>query len=276
MSRDQIVASFEAYNQLGRVTIRHSTAISALSTMQEDIFHVAEEKRVAMIVLPFHKQWRRESEEDIDSSVSHGWREVNRTVLQNAPCSVAVLVDRGFGCRAHQTVAEPAATALKRVCIVFFGGPDDRRALDLGGRMAENSGVKVTLVRFVGQASGAATRSIEERATLDVSTDGTSLDQAAVDVFVRKWDGSVEYEEKVMGTVKNQVLKIGQSREHELVVVGKGRFPSTVEAELADHQPENVGLGPIGNILASSDHRILASVLVIQQHNAARINEATM
>ncbi|ESR42283.1 hypothetical protein CICLE_v10011096mg [Citrus x clementina] len=276
MSHDQIVASLEAYNQLRRVTVRHSTAISALSTMHEDIFHVAEEKRVAMIVLPFHKQRRGEGEEEIDS-VSHGWREVNRTVLLNAPCSVAVLVDRGFGCGAHLTVAEPAATVPKRVCIVFLGGPDDRRALDLGGRMAENSGVKVTFVRFVHQASEAATGGIAERATSDISTEnGISPDEAAVDDFMRKCDGSVEYEEKVMGTVKNEVLKIGQSREYELVVAGKGRFPSTAEAELADHQPENVGLGPIGNILASSDHGILASVLVIQQHNAADINEATV
>ncbi|KDO44652.1 hypothetical protein CISIN_1g0036291mg, partial [Citrus sinensis] len=276
MSHDQIVASLEAYNQLRRVTVRHSTAISALSTMHEDIFHVAEEKRVAMIVLPFHKQRRGEGEEEIDS-VSHGWREVNRTVLLNAPCSVAVLVDRGFGCGAHLTVAEPAATVPKRVCIVFLGGPDDRRALDLGGRMAENSGVKVTLVRFVHQASGAATGGIAERATSDISTEnGISLDEAAVDDFMRKCDGSVECEEKVMGTVKDEVLKIGQSRDYELVVAGKGRFPSTALAELADHQPENVGLGPIGNILASSDHGILASVLVIQQHNAADINEATV
>ncbi|GAY45144.1 hypothetical protein CUMW_087260 [Citrus unshiu] len=280
MSHDQIVTSFEAYKQLRRVTIRHSTAISALSTMHEDIFHVAEAKRVAMIVLPFHKQWRREGEEEI-ARVSHGWREVNRTVLQNAPCSVAVLVDRGFGFGSDQTVAEPAATALKRVCIIFFGGPDDRRALDLGGRMAENPGGKVTLVRFIGQASRAATSSIAERPTSDISTENgisfsreRELDEAAVDDFMRKWGGSVEYEEKVMANVKDEVLKIGQIRDYELVVVGKGRFPSTIEAELADHQPENVGLGLIGNILASSDHGIFASVLVIQQHNAADINEA--
>lgn len=93
---------------------------------------------------------------------------------------------------------------------------------------------------------------------------------------MRKCDGSVECEEKVMGTVKDEVLKIGQSRDYELVVAGKGRFPSTALAELADHQPENVGLGPIGNILASSEHGILASVLVIQQHNAADINEASV
>jgi hypothetical protein len=32
---------------------------------------------------------------------------------------------------------------------MFFGGPDDREALELGGRMAEHPVVKVTIVRFV-------------------------------------------------------------------------------------------------------------------------------
>jgi len=32
---------------------------------------------------------------------------------------------------------------------MFFGGPDDREALELGGRMAEHPMVEVTVVRFV-------------------------------------------------------------------------------------------------------------------------------
>lgn len=55
--QDQIAAAFEAYGQVSRVNIRHSTAISSLATMQDDICHIAQEKRVAMIILPFHKQW---------------------------------------------------------------------------------------------------------------------------------------------------------------------------------------------------------------------------
>lgn len=35
------------------------------------------------------------------------------------------------------------------VCVVFFGGPDDREALELAGRMAEHPGVDVTAMRFV-------------------------------------------------------------------------------------------------------------------------------
>jgi hypothetical protein len=33
--------------------------------------------------------------------------------------------------------------------VVFFGGPDDREALELAGRMAEHPGVNVTAMRFL-------------------------------------------------------------------------------------------------------------------------------
>ena len=105
-----------------------------------------------MVILPFHKQWRVEVDEDggahkVLENVGHEWRGVNQRVLKHAPCSVAVLVDRGYG-NGSQTPG-PTATVAQRVCILFFGGPDDREALELGGRMAEHPAVRVTVVRFV-------------------------------------------------------------------------------------------------------------------------------
>ena len=76
---------------------------------------------------------------------------------------------------------------------------------------------------------------------------------------------SVKYEEKVVDNITEEVLKLGQSREYELVIVGKGQFSSSMGAELPANQIEHAELGPIGNILASSDCGIVPSVLVIQQ-----------
>jgi hypothetical protein len=45
------------------------------------------------------------------------------------------------------------------VCVVFFGGPDDREALELAGRMAEHPGVQVTVVRFVDGKAGSEEQS---------------------------------------------------------------------------------------------------------------------
>lgn len=154
---DRVSGAFQAYSQLGRVSVRPTTAISCLSTMHEDICHVAETKRVTMIILPFHKQWRGQGDDSMEN-LGHEWRRVNQRVLKNAPCSVAVLVDRGFG--SGSPTREPDNTVAQRVCIIFFGGPDDREALELGGRMAEHPAVKVTVVGFV------ATEGLESNAVV--------------------------------------------------------------------------------------------------------------
>ncbi|KAE9447839.1 hypothetical protein C3L33_20272, partial [Rhododendron williamsianum] len=95
---DRVAVAFQAYTQLGQVSIQPVTAISALSTMHEDICHVAADKRVKMIILPFHKQWRKSDgdSELMVENAGHGWRGVNQRVLKDSPCSVGVLVDRGF------------------------------------------------------------------------------------------------------------------------------------------------------------------------------------
>ncbi|KAK8561801.1 hypothetical protein V6N12_048861 [Hibiscus sabdariffa] len=255
---DRVAGAFQAYNQLGRVLVRPTTAISPLLTMHEDICHVAEIKRATIIVLPFHKQqWRGEGDQETIENVGHGWRLVNQRVLKNAPCSVAVLVDRGFGTPGH------TATSTQSVCILFFGGADDREALELGGLMAEHPTVKVVVVRFV------------EDEGCDSCERNGELDETAMAEFRSKWDGMVEYTEKTTSNIVEDVLGLGQCGDYDLIVVGKGqgRFPSLMAAKLADRQAEHPELGPIGDLLASSGCQILSSVLVIQQHEPELMEE---
>lgn len=247
-----------------------------------------------MIILPFHKQWRRRDgdnddddsndqnvEEMVEENVGHAWRVVNQRVLKEAPCSVAVLVDRGFG---------PNVTTAQNVCVVFFGGPDDREALELGSRMAEHPGVKVTVVRFVettytdeNDEGGTRMRRLSWRGGMEnmysFSAAGKrsqeaeeEVDEAAVGrkregvVYVEKDGGSVDVEE--------EVVAIGRDGGYDLVVVGKGRFPTRMVAALAERTPEHAELGPIGDILASSSNGVKSSVLVVQQHDVALPKEA--
>ncbi|XP_054805132.1 cation/H(+) antiporter 20-like [Prosopis cineraria] len=277
---DRLAGAFQAYSQCGRVSVRPSTAISSLSTMHEDIRHMAEQKRVTMIILPFHKQWRMEVEEEeigsgrheVVENVGHGWRGVNQRVLKNSPCSVAVLIDRGYGNRS----GTPPNVA-QRVCILFFGGPDDREAMELGGRMAEHTAVKVAVVRFVNR-NGLVGDGIVLRPSLDNCSEKNysfstatmnhekekGLDETAVEEFRRKWQTAV-YIEKAASNIVEEVLGMGRSGDYDLIVVGKGRFPSSMVVELAGRQAEHAELGPIGDILASSGQGVLSSVLVIQQ-----------
>ncbi|GLT38899.1 hypothetical protein SLA2020_131150 [Shorea laevis] len=259
-SLDEVATAFEAYGQVRGVTIRHSTAVSALPVMHQDICHLAEEKRVAMIILPFHKQWTGDGEEAIET-IGDAWRDVNQMVLRCAPCSVAVFVDRGFGSGSEE-VLEPTTTQ-KRIGVLFTGGANDREALALGGRVAEPQPNRVTLVRLLVR---------DENEIETVGRQEQDLNEAAVSQFRQRWDANIQYEEKAVSNVEEGVLAVGQSQEYELLVVGNGMSRSTMVS--GHNHNEHAELGPIGNILASSDSRIRASVLVIQQYTA-NDNEAT-
>ncbi|CAN0926651.1 Cation/H(+) antiporter 20 [Linum grandiflorum] len=261
---DRLSGAFQAYSQLGRVTVRPTTAISPLATLHEDVCHVAETKRVAMIILPFHKHW---SDEMIEN-VGHGWRGVNQRVLKHAPCSVGLLVDRGLG-----QDTRPDSIVGQRICIVFFGGPDDREALELGGRMAEHPAVKVTVVRFV-EKEGVEEGGIAVTLRPSPSKSSDQNYSFSTAVMNREKEQAMEYIEKpVSDNIIEGVLSMGKSRDYDLMVVGKGRFPSTMVAKIADQQAEHAELGPIGDVLASSKHGIVSSVLVIQQHDVAHAEE---
>ncbi|XP_004494000.1 cation/H(+) antiporter 20-like [Cicer arietinum] len=299
-NRDQwynrLAGAFQGYSQLGRVIVRSTTAISSLSTMHEDICHVAEEKRVTMIILPFHKHWRMEVDEENENeehevleNAGHEWRAVNQRLLKNAPCSVGVLVDRGYGLESKNV--GPDGTVTQRICIVFFGGPDDREALELGKKMAEHPAVAVTVVRFVEQDGGLTGNNFVLRQTPNKSTEENysfsiakmnrqkeqELDEKAMEEFRSKCGETVKYIEKGSSNVVEEVIVIGENGDYDLIIVGKGRFPSTMVAQLAEREAEHAELGPIGDILTSSiRHKMVSSVLVIQQHDVALTEDSPM
>jgi ATP:corrinoid adenosyltransferase len=291
---DQVDVAFDTYAQLGHVSVRAVTAVSALHTMHDDVAAVAEGKRVSLVVLPFHKrQTGRHGGEDDD--LGPEWRAVNRRVLREAPCSVAVLVDRGFG-GGEQVSSEQVAHG---VCVVFFGGPDDREALELASRMAEHPGVQVTVARFVdgGAKNGedhqlpeitlrpASAKSVDRSYTFSAAAVAENdsgrrekeLDEAVLAEFRQRTATLVRFEERVVvgnsSSVMEEVVAIGRSREYGLVVVGKGRLPSPMVAQLAVRPAEHPELGPIGDALASSGHGVTASVLVVQQHDMTNADE---
>ncbi|XP_050214467.2 cation/H(+) antiporter 20-like [Mercurialis annua] len=229
-SDDQIAVPFNVHGKVGdgRVKIRQSTSVSVLSTMHDDICNLAESKCVDLIILPFHKKWNDGTEE-----VDAGLRFVNQNVLASAPCSVALLVDRGFSC------------ADRKVCILFFGGSDDRKALEMGGWMAEHPRISTTLIRFR-----------QQQAFECIDTSKEEDDEVAVAEFQGKWNGLVEYIEKDMKNIREEMMNIGMN--FSLVIVGKGATVTELE------HPE---LGHTGVVLGALELSITASVLIIQHHN---------
>lgn len=297
--QDQIVVAFEAYEQLSKVAVRPMTAISAIQDMHEDICNIADQKRIAMIILPFHKYQRIDG---VLESMSLGFRTVNQRVLKHAPCSVGILVDRGQ--LGGQSQLAPSNVD-HHIAVLFFGGPDDREALVFGRRMAEHPGIKLTVIRFLPGTDFDHTAinltpllTHEDETHLQVYKFSTAemnreqekeLDEEALQVINNELSNpgnspgvngvgdnagkSIVYEERETSNTVESVLAIAKSNRYHMFLVGRGRFPSPLVADLADRTAECPELGPIGDLLASSTVRMTASVLVIQQHDIIHKDE---
>lgn len=293
--QDQIVVAFEAYEQLSKVAVRPMTAISAIQDMHEDICNIADQKRIAMIILPFHKYQRVDG---VLETVSLGFRTVNQKVLKHAPCSVGILVDRGQ--LGGQSQLAPSNVD-HHIAVLFFGGPDDREALVFGRRMAEHPGIKLTVIRFLPGTDFDHTainltpllshrdethQQLYKFSTAEMNIDREKeLDEEALKVVTNevsnpsespegeREDESIVYEERETSNTVESVLVIAKSNKYHMFLVGRGRFPSPLVADLADRTAECPELGPIGDVLTSSSVRITASVLVIQQHDVIHKDE---
>jgi Kef-type K+ transport system membrane component KefB len=242
---EQMVVAFEAFQQLSSVKVRPMTAISDLDTIHRDVIDSAADKRAAIVIMPYHKALQHDGS---FHSLGSAYHAINKRVLREAPCSVAILVDRGLGGHAQVSAKNVAFS----VAVLFFGGPDDREALAYATRMAEHPGIGVTLARF--------------QPNRPQPHEDNHADEEAVQAFKAKMgsvnDGSVRFEERETCT-KEAVLETLESlsRFNAFVV---GRMPPT--APLVEKPDE---LGPVGSYLVSPEFRTSASVLVIKRYDPA-------
>lgn len=268
---DHIINAFENYEQhAGFVTVQPLTAISPYSTMHEDICNLAEDKRAAFIIIPFHKQ------QTVDGGMeatNPAFRMINQNVLANSPCSVGILVDRGL----NGSTRLAANQVAHHVAVLFFGGPDDREALAYGWRMCEHPGINLTVMRFVpgeeviDTATG-STNELGDSRILSVVTD-TDRDRQLDEEYANEFrmrnanDESVVYIEKLVNNGEETVAAIRSiDSSHDLIIVGRGQgMISPLTAGLTDWS-ECPELGAIGDLLASSDFAATVSVLVVQQY----------
>uniref|UniRef100_A0A0D9Y1H3 Uncharacterized protein n=1 Tax=Leersia perrieri TaxID=77586 RepID=A0A0D9Y1H3_9ORYZ len=241
----QMVVAFEAFEKLSSVRLRPMTAISDLDTIHRDVIDSASAKRAAIVVMPYHRTLHHDG---AFRSLGAPYHAINKRVLREAPCSVAILVDRGLGGHAQVSAKNVAFS----VAVLFFGGADDREALAYATRMAEHPGVAVTLERF--------------RPNRVAGDEDVAADEAAVEAFKAKVgmvkDGSVRFDDRMAQTKSEVMEAINSLSMFNVFVVG--RMPPT--APLVEKPDE---LGPIGSYLASPEFKTSASVLVIKRYDPA-------
>ncbi|EEF51281.1 cation/H(+) antiporter 18 [Ricinus communis] len=257
---NNVIVAFEAFRQLSQVMVRSMTAISSMSDIHEDICTTAERKRAAIIILPFHKHQRLDGSLET-TRIDFRW--VNRRVLEHAPCSVGILVDRGLGGTSHV----PASDVSYLITVLFFGGRDDREALAYGARMAEHPGISLKVIRFLvaPDAQGEITQVNMESS---INTKLGSWDEQFLLEFKQKTckDSSVKYEEKAIRNTAGAMDVIHEVNHCNLFLVG--RMPEGEIAIALNRWNECPELGPVGSLLATSNFSTTASVLVIQQYDS--------
>ncbi|KAK7302678.1 hypothetical protein RJT34_13571 [Clitoria ternatea] len=265
---DNIITAFRNFEEyVGHFSVYPLTAISPYSSMHEDICHLAEDKRVPVVIIPFHKQQTVDGEM-LDTNPA--FRMVNHNLLQNSPCSVGILVDRGLNGSNRLT----ANLASHQVAVLYFGGPDDREALAYGWRMSRHPRVSLTVTHFIPSKDATKTQPMDQFSTIDYQIPNNierdhMLDEDYINEFkmVSANDGKVTYLERVVSNGEETVATIrSMNNVHDLLIVGRGQGTTSPLTDGLTDWSECPELGAIGDLLASSDFETTASVLVMHQY----------
>ncbi|XP_020090908.1 cation/H(+) antiporter 15-like [Ananas comosus] len=264
---DRVHNNFITFEQVkkGATAVQPFTSIAPYKTMHQDVCSLALEKSVALVVVPFPRK-----DAATDGDADRAMRGIVPLVLSQAPCSVGVLIHHN----ATRIVMPAPGQWQHHVCVLFWGGPDDREALSVAARMARHPAVRLTVMRFVlaATASAGAGRNSggSPRATMD--KDRVWDEEVLGELRVENGDNKrLAISEVAVRDVEQTVALIrtvGGDDGYDLVVTGRrqGSAMSLLDEGLSEWS-ESPELGVVGDMLASSDFQCPFSVLVVQQHS---------
>jgi hypothetical protein len=218
-------------------------------------------------------------------------RELNHGVLARAPCTVGLLVDRPYRSigasfqvpcsvdTSTRTLLHPCSdrAVTHVIAAVFLGGPDDREAVSVASRLAENPNIGLTVFRFVKRSTYDTVTSSTSRAAAIAA--GDDLEQPlnegdADERFMWRFyelyasREMAMYVEKVVESPADVVETLdAMAGMFSLVIVGRGgRQPVELLAGLDRWAEAGREMGAVAEILASNASMEMGSVLVMQQH----------
>ncbi|KAL5101558.1 hypothetical protein RYX36_005885 [Vicia faba] len=247
---EDVIVTFDLFehDNAGTVSASTYTAISPSHLMHDDICYLALDKLASIILLPFHLKWAEDgSVESADENV----RSLNIKVLERAPCSVAILVNRGYA----SSISLNDNT--KEIALIFLGGPDDREALCLAKRAIKGNAFHLVVYHLV------STSKNDEFSNWDVMLDDEILKD--VKGIYGSVDNVIYDRVNVENTSDTTAFISDIANQYDFIIVGrrnKIKSPQTAGLEDWTEYPE---LGAIGDLLASADTNTKASILVVQQ-----------
>ncbi|XP_061372550.1 cation/H(+) antiporter 4-like [Gastrolobium bilobum] len=242
---EDVIVTFDLFEHdyAGNASVSTYTAISPLRFMQDDVCYLALDKLASIIILPFHIRWADDgSVESDDENI----RTLNCKVLERAPCSVGILVNRGSSSNNDTG---------KQIAMIFLGGADDREALCLAKRAIKECTFNLVVYHLVASTS-------------EVTNWDYMLDEEVLK-GVKGYYGPIENVkfEKITidGPSETTALVSEIADQHDFIIVGRRNGVKSPQTEKLESWTEFSELGVIGDLLASSDNNTKASILVVQQ-----------
>ncbi|EPS58848.1 cation proton exchanger [Genlisea aurea] len=229
------------------VTVQSFSAVSHAQTAHDDLCRLALDQNATVIILPFHKHW------EIDGTiglVNKPIQNMNIKIAEKAPCSVAILVDRGI---LNGSVSILNNQLIYRVAIIYIGGADDAEALSYAARMGGHCNVSLTVVRYLLYGSDSARERKIDNHLIDEVRQANMENQNFI------------YQEQVVKDGVGLASSLRTLENHyDLFLVGRKHHSSQILMGFGAwiECPE---LGVIGDLLSSTDFGSRASVLVVQQ-----------
>ncbi|CAN1252900.1 Cation/H(+) antiporter 4, partial [Linum perenne] len=250
-----IVFTFTQYetNNIGLTSLQSFTSISQFKFMQEDIFTLALDKVVSLILIPFHRKW---SFDGTVESEDNALRALNARILNKAPCSVGILYDRRRS-KSHEILAEEYKGSFSScsVCMIYLGGRDDQEALSLSKRMANDPLVHLTIMNMVAD---------EEAHGVDI--EGNLVLRKVLQETANYVN--VQYLEKAVNDGAETTKCVSSiASQYDLFIVGRRSDidMDSPQTEGLTNWSEFPELGVLGDLLASNEVHTRGSVLVVQQ-----------
>ncbi|CAA0813138.1 Cation/H(+) antiporter 15 [Striga hermonthica] len=234
------------------VSLHPFTAISSYSTMHDEVREMATNRRASLIITPYHQNLATPGV--IRDSSESGIKLVNDNLLELAPCTVAVVVDRAPALTSQVDVKRERVMC--RVAVFFIGGPDDREALAIGARMAGKPGVEVAVVRVLAESKIAD------------EDDELKFDNDVLNDFRSQMAGNrrVAYFEEVVSDGTGTVGVIQSIEDHyDIIIVGRTHDTGSPLLMGILAWEEDSELGAIGGMFALSGSNSGSKILVVQQ-----------
>jgi len=240
--------TLESYQQIKSefVKIQFFTAVAPKQSMFRNICELALEQEASLIILPFTNR----------SFSDHGNRKTtNSQVLDHAPCSIAIFVDKGL--LEHVVVGSSRQHCRHKVAVFFLGGADAREALFYADRMVAKEDVSLTVIRFLSHNN--EEDNVSEK----------KLDDGIVTWFWVKneMNQRVVYREVVVRSGEETIAAIHDMKDggYALLIVGRKQGINPALLRGLSEWSESDELGIIGDYVSSHDFSSSASVLVVQQ-----------